>query len=415
MSARSSCALTLLAMLVFGCDKTPPAPKGEVHVPKDASTAPKVAAKASASSASSSASAAATSAAHPALADAGRPSLGRCVRAVAPLALGRSGPVALDDAGAFVNVVRNRAGAPDVIKVPKGKGDKPTPAVLAELSQSACAVGGKYTYCQDRLGIIRAYDENVPAPFVLAAVAAPGYRIAASRLGPGHSLVAYLAEANTSEGKMLQAFGVLDHGQPVRLSDDGAGATVLAVGPRGDGAVLVSFDARAAMMPMHARAVQLQGDALKLAPDVVLSIFGPPERGFGATLGTNARGDAFGLCPLPKDTLSFGLAAVNLAQLKTDVEPTWSMYPNGLDPAPIAASQGGGQIYVARVRPSAPTPKSPLVLELGLLDAAGTFVSLALVDAKHEAWDLSLLPDADGVWLAFSDNSATTLEHFTCK
>jgi hypothetical protein len=325
--------------------------------------------------------------------------------------------VALDDAGSVVHVVRNRSGAPDVVRLPKAsKGDNPAPTALAELSPAPCVLGGKYTYCQDRAGIIRAYDENVPAPFVLSAVAAPGYRIAASRLGRAHSFVAYLAEANTTEGKMLQAFGVLDHGSPVRLSDDGAGATVLGLSARVDGAVVVSFDARAAMMPMHARTVQLQGDAaLKLGPDSVLGIFGPPERGFAASVGSTVGGETVVLCPMPKDTVSFGLAAVPITELKADVAPTWSMYPNGLDPAPLAASQGGPRLYVARVRPSAPTPKSPLVLELGHLDATFAFVPLAVVDAKHAAWDLALLPDGDGVWLAYSDNAATTVEHFSCK
>src|SRR2546423_514617 len=54
-----------------------------------------------------------------------------------------------------------------------------------------------------------------------------GDRIAAAALGANHSVVAYLTKKKTTEGDQLQAFAIVDDGEPARLSDDGAGATAI--------------------------------------------------------------------------------------------------------------------------------------------------------------------------------------------
>ena len=54
-------------------------------------------------------------------------------------------------------------------------------------------------------------------------------------------------------------------------------------------------------------------------------------------------GPSWSLLPIAKDVGSFGLAIVRLDEPPRVDEPVvWSMYPNGLDPAPIAAASGGG-------------------------------------------------------------------------
>ena len=59
-----------------------------------------------------------------------------------------------------------------------------------------------------------------------------------------------------------------------------------------------------------------------------------------------------------------------------DAPTAWSMYPNGLDPAPIAATRGVTPIRVARVRPVDARPDSPRdVTEIGKLDDKGAHSS----------------------------------------
>ena len=86
------------------------------------------------------------------------------------------------------------------------------------------------------------------------------------------------------------------------------------------------------------------------------------------------------------------------------------------NPAPLAATQGGALVYVARVRPTDAKPGTPLLLELGHLDANGAFVADTVVPARHGARDVSLLVDDSGsVWLSYGDAAKTTLERYSCK
>jgi hypothetical protein len=100
-----------------------------------------------------------------------------------------------------------------------------------------------------------------------------------------------------------------------------------------------------------------------------------------------------------------------LDPLKDDVGATWSLYPNGLDPAPIGASLDG---WVARVRPREKAPGSKKVLELGRIDEKGAFTSLGLI-ADKPITDIALASDArKGVWIMYGDASATFLERRVC-
>jgi hypothetical protein len=97
---------------------------------------------------------------------------------------------------------------------------------------------------------------------------------------------------------------------------------------------------------------------------------------------------------------------------KEDVGATWSLYPNGLDPAPIVATLDG---WVARVRPKEKMPGARRVLELGRLDDKGAFTSLGVIAENKGITDISLLGDgAKGVWILYGDTNQTFLERRVC-
>lgn len=216
---------------------------------------------------------------------------------------------------------------------------------------------------------------------------------------------------------MLQAFATLDEGEAVRLSDDGAGATSLRLVPLGpDRALAVYIDARTAMVPVHARTLSVEGGRLKLGEDVVVFVGGPPERGVDFTVA-RAGDKSLVLLPNAKDSLAFGMAAVALAEpMREDMPAVWSMYPNGLDPAPIAATtEPSDSAYVARIRPLTRDPKSERVLELGRVDAAGAYTSLGVVETGKPVTDVDIAVDKTGaVWVVYGDTKTTWLGRWAC-
>jgi hypothetical protein len=243
----------------------------------------------------------------------------------------------------------------------------------------------------------------------------PGTRIAAASLVDEHAVVATLESRTTTEGSLLQAFVTLDDQTSTRLSDDGAGATAVHLVSREDRVLAVYLDARTSMVPVHARNMRLRDATLVLDEDVVVHVAGPPERGLEFAPATAGK-SMFALVPMGRDVLEFGLASIPIFDApKTDVTPLWSLYPNGLDPAPVAATlTNDDPAWVARVRPVDAMPGAKRVLELGRLDSGGRFVSLGFV-SERRITDVSIARDVwNSVWLLYGDATATWLERRVC-
>jgi hypothetical protein len=223
-------------------------------------------------------------------------------------------------------------------------------------------------------------------------------------LGP-HVLLAYIGERVTTEGLVREAYVTMDDGPASRLSDEGSGATFVDLAPRGDGVVAMLIDARVALTPTHARILSLKSGKLDVGPDAVLFVGGSAERHNAGTLTTSKEGAAFALIAVSNDAMSFGMAAIKIDDPpKIDAPAVWSMYPNGLDPAPIAATRGLRAMHVARVRPKAADPKAPRLLEYGDLDAAGVFRAPCMVAEASFVKDVELAVDKDdSAWIFFRD------------
>jgi hypothetical protein len=119
-------------------------------------------------------------------------------------------------------------------------------------------------------------------------------------------------------------------------------------------------------------------------------------------IGTK-NGDAVALLPTAKDFHDFGLAQLLLESNGGEAaEPQWQLYPNGLDPAPVATTRMCGKTFMLFARPSEERPRSPQELHLAPLD--GAIPQAGDVIARSRAFnDISLAETKDGaiaVWTA---------------
>jgi hypothetical protein len=286
------------------------------------------------------------------------------------------------------------------------------------VSPQPCAVGGDSIFCMDAQGAITRTPHSGGVGTVLAK-GRPGTRLAAATVAGSHALVAYLAERKTPEMLLSEAFASVDGAPPVRISEEGSGATVVALAPRGVGVVAMLLDGRAAMTPVHARVIGLSSGTLDLGPDAVVFVGGGAER---QTAGILAAGQAapsgspfFALIPVAGEA-GFGMATVHLGDPPAvDEKAVWSMYPNGLDPAPLAATVGASPIRVARVRPVEARADSPRGIELGKIDDAGVFTAYGMISTTGRVTSLEVAVDsAKTLWIYYTDAAGSWLERRVC-
>jgi hypothetical protein len=287
--------------------------------------------------------------------------------------------------------------------------------VPARGSRLQCATAGEIAFCPDRDGAVHRSGFAGEGDRIVAS-GRIGSRVAASLIGGTHTALAYLASRKTSEGWVSEAWLEVDDEAPLRLSEDGSGATAVDLAARGAALVALSIDARSALTAMHARPVVYQGRA-QLGEDAVVFVGGPGDRQTAGVLALPSAGAGWALLPIGRDVADFGLAIVRLDDpLQVDEPTVWSMYPNGLDPAPVAAAAHGRGAWVARVRPQAAELGSSRVLELGEVDADGSFTPRDIVPTAERPSDVRLAfgPRGD-LWLAWVDASGSWVERLTCR
>ncbi len=343
-----------------------------------------------------------------------------CRVAYGPIQQSWTGAATLVSVDGGLEIVTNKGGVPTVTRMtlPALGGPRVGKAVLeteaARVSATPCAVAGPYAFCMDVAGAIT----RTPLDGVTGKVVGrgrPGTRIAGVSLGGSHAMVVYLVERRKDDGTLLEAYASVDDAPPVRLSEDGSGATALAIAPRGAGALALLVDARSAMTPVHARALAWKDGQLDIGVDAVVFVGGGAEVHTTAALGTSSSGSAFAFVPIAGEA-GFGMAAVRISDPPAiDEKTVWSMYPNGLDPAPIAATSGAQPVRVARVRPVDARPDSPRGVELGRVDDGGVFTPYGMISTTGRASDLALAMDAMGtLWVYYTDAAGSWLERRVC-
>ncbi len=349
-----------------------------------------------------------------------------CKRIYGPARQPFEGPAALAVRGDRLDLVTNDRGKPQVVSVaiPASlTAVVPPPATppprLHDTVHPPCAIAGETVYCVGLGGILTRFPREGPPKEVATVISVRG--IAAAPLGPGHDVVAFHQQRKTSEGFVSESWASLDGQAPERLSEEGSGSTALdlAVAPASTAeapeVIALSLDARVAMTPMHARHLNLESGHLKMGTDEVVFIGPLAEPGTVPRLGTS-RGKSYALAAWPREAADFGLSVVALPEpLRIDLPAVWSLYKNGLDPAPLAATHGSEPVAVARVVPATVDRHGDLVLELGMLAADGAFVTAGEIARGRTLADVSITRDGKGaLWLLWSDGEGTWLERRVC-
>jgi hypothetical protein len=273
-----------------------------------------------------------------------------------------------------------------------------------------CAVLSDFVYCPDENGAIHRTQGGEKDTVVAQGRA--GTPLSVGTIAPDHVLLAYIRDEVTSEGRVRVAEVKLDDGPPLRLSEEGSGATYVEIVSRGESAIALTLDGRIAMTPAHVRIVRALDGRLSLSRDAVVFVGGPAESYTRGRLAFSAEGAAFMLAPVAHPVDGFGMAVVKLSDPPTEDEPVvWSMYPSGIDPAPLAVTRGISPIRIARVRSSAPEPGASLLLEAGELSPAGDFQAKCILAEAAYIKDVELDVDREGtMWLFWRDTRGSHLE-----
>ena len=326
------------------------------------------------------------------------------------------GPAALRFLGAgqawMAELVFNESSRPRFSSTPfaqrRSLVDVPMPP---KTSLPGCAALSDFVYCPDASGAIHRTKGGGEDDTVVAHGRA-GTPLSVAKIAGDHVLLAYIGEEATTEGQVRIGELKLDDGPPVRLSEEGSGATHVELVSRGESALALTLDGRRAMTPAHVRIVKVVDGKVSLSRDAVVFVGGPAERYTRGRIALSAEGAAIVVVASAHPVDGFGMAVVRLSDPPTEDEPVvWSMYPNGVDPAPLAVTRGISPIRVARVRPSAPEPGASLLLEVGDLSPAGEFgVKCILAEAAYIK-DVELDIDREGtMWLFWRDPRGSHLE-----
>lgn len=342
-----------------------------------------------------------------------------CKTLFGPVELPFMGPAALSTTPEGVQVATHQNGALHITSFPldaSGAKRKDLPGAPTKASRPACAAAGDYVFCADNNGDVHrmAHDQGSEHAFVHTDA---GSRISAASLPGGHVALAYLAVMQTTEGQVSEAFVRIDEQEPVRISDEGAGATDVVLAEHGDEVVVLYVDARLAMSPLHARTVSLEGSKAKLGSDEVVFVGGGSDHQVFIALASSSSGDLLGLMPTSNED-GFGMVTVKLGVPPTTDEPSeMSLYPNGINMAPIAATTGGKKMYVARVRPLAAEPTSPKIIELGAVTGGSkiAYAPYGVVASAGSVKDVAIAVDKNGsVWLHYTDQDGSWIEKRQC-
>lgn len=303
-------------------------------------------------------------------------------------------------------VVFNADGTPERVSGPVSLGDAPSKPTQFP----PCAATPPFLYCLAANGEVLRHGPEGPA--VSVARARPRTSLAATPLG-SRVLLAYLAEAITSEGVILVSRIGYDGSPPLILSEEGSGATYVTLARWGDKVLAVYADERSAMTPVHARVLRTgpRADYPALGPDAVIFV-GDGGARTQTAVARAEEGRAFALVPSTHHDHSFGLAAVHLSDPpEVDAKAHWSPYPGALTAAAVATPRLSSAPVALRVRPTGPDPTAKKVLELGRITQSGAFEEPCSIAQGQTLQDLAVEVDAEGTaWLAYTKGTRTYLE-----
>jgi hypothetical protein len=299
--------------------------------------------------------------------------------------------------------------------------DEPAASILSSGPPPAVTPSHAYWISQSRLvrrslpWIDRAAGRKLE---VLADGALDGARVVAGAFAPpgggARDAAIYIAQADNEKDDRRAKIWV-QGAAAAPFSGEGSGASSVALAIAGGAARGVSLDARSAMSPVHARTIEVSAQGTsRLGPDVVVSV-GPSPEGHVEIAAASGPDGLTVLAPFSRDTASFGLASLFVGhELRVDVPVHWSMYPNGLEPAPVAAAALCGRTWAAFARPSSKSPGAIAELVLAPLER-GVFGPEIITGQGSDFTMAALVPrDDGGAWLAWTANGRSWVRGVRC-
>ncbi|MCS6900417.1 MAG: hypothetical protein RMJ98_15500 [Myxococcales bacterium] len=229
-------------------------------------------------------------------------------------------------------------------------------------------------------------------------------------------VVAYVARQRSQDGERHAQVWVEGKGV-LPLSSEGSGAASVWVTATAPGRLVIVWnDARAALTPVHAAPLELDGAGEpRVGPETMLWM-GSPSASFPSISAVRTEGGLVTLLPLPRNGLDFGLAAIPVVFGARPLEDAlWLDYPNGLDPAPVLPARFCDKPLIALVRPTARPPSSPKVVELASIESSGRITVRLEVGRASRIDHLSswVSPKGDG-WVAWVGDGRTWVRHVRC-
>ena len=275
------------------------------------------------------------------------------------------------------------------------------------------AVTRQGAYWTSTRGLLR-YRFDVPGnPTEILSLDARGAtRVAVVEPTEGEpGLAAYLAW-RASDRSMVPMLWVEGAGT-YQLAEHGIQSNSVGLVRHGDGWLAVFMDGRMAMTPVHARSFQLKAGKPVFSEDRVIWV-GPPGNSLTELTLVKEKKHVWSFLALPRDSRQFGIARIGIDLSARDVpEPSWRLFDNGIDPAPLATAHVCGRATLLFAEPSNAIPRAPQELRWARVDADG--IGRSQVIARSRAFsNISLAPVGGGALISYVADRRTWALVATC-
>ncbi|MBI3206127.1 MAG: hypothetical protein HYZ29_31615 [Myxococcales bacterium] len=318
------------------------------------------------------------------------------------------GPLGPASASPFGVVMITRKDEVALAPPGKAKGSfKGIALVASSFSEKAAppSIAGEYAYFVSNGKLAR---RRVPTlgPVEVLGDARDSTRVSAlSATDARPALAAFIVNPDKPTGSATAMLWV-EGGDLLRLSPDGTGASSVSMTESGAEVLVAVLDGRTGMTPVHVRKLTFADKRPQLGENVVAWVAGPAQPTTELTLLAPEQ-DAWIFSPLERETTRFGLAAVHIGRSpKMGAPVEWRSYPNGIDPAPVAATRACGRAILVYARPSTETPGAEQELHLAVSGESGLESPEVIANAPSFR-GLTASGDAESVLVVYGAGSRT--------
>ncbi len=325
-----------------------------------------------------------------------------------PLEVGPAGPAAATPFGVVWDTPDERLLLAPLERSPRGSAPGATPVAPLSLDSAPLGLAIGPSYFRDYVYWIahgklvrrRAPASGAFGPLeILARDAYDATRVGVPVRAPGTTVakipatVAYIVRPE-KEDAPLRAKLWTEGADSQLLTPEGNSAHSVSLVQTEDGVLVLSVQARMALTPVHVRRVRFPDGKPVLGDDLVAWVGGGIQPLTEMSVLRQGAHDLFGFIPQERSISEFGIARLDIGMNPSmDTKTTWTLYPNGIDPAPVAAGHLCAEPVLVYAEPetAAPDVEQELVLQ-SLADPSGArrqtlatakafyFVSVASVD-----------------------------------